>query len=356
MPGRPTEESPLVAADERGLAGRIVGGTLDFAGINDDTKNRWWYRPVIMISSVVLWIAFGVIVIDRLEGWTYHTGIYVIVQIVTTIGYGDVTVASPKSKLFMSFYVLFTLLFLANVVTEAMGHLIDYEKTKMRRVMRRMEKRVRADIHNDEQAREKFAALNDLLSAFLLFVVFVAFGTIFFSMYESCTCSFGETLVPDCIEGSQCEETGGYTKSLIDAFYMSVITLTTVGFGDHSPKSQLGRVFGCIWMLLGVTATGSLITAATGSIWTSKRVETISDMSKDLFDQMDTDGNGAINQEEFRNYLLIKFGLVQIEDLHAIDSLFGVIDKCGNNDGSVSWEEVQTYCQLKKKTDGPAAA
>merc|ERR1719171_3048172 len=52
-------------------------------------------------------------------------------------------------------------------------------------------------------------------------------------------------------------------------------------------------------MLLGVTATGSLITAASGSIWSHKRVETISGMSKDLFDQMDTDGNGAINQEEF---------------------------------------------------------
>ena len=30
--------------------------------------------------------------------------------------------------------------------------------------------------------------------------------------------------------------------------------------------------------------------------------------SKELFDQMDTDSNGAINKEEFRNYLLVKFG------------------------------------------------
>jgi potassium channel subfamily K len=266
---------------------------------------------------------------------------------VTTIGYGDITVSTQKSKMFMAFYVLITLLLIANVITEAMGYLIEYEKTKMRKLMRRMEKRVRADIHDDEEARHKFSAMNDFLSALLLFVAFVAFGTAFFSLYESCTCSFGETFVEGCEEGSKCEETGGYTTSLVDGFYMSVITLTTVGFGDHSPKTPLGRVFGIIWMLLGVAATGSLITAATGSIWSSKRVETIANLSKDLFDEMDTDGNGGINQDEFRSYLLVKFGLVQIEDLHAIDSLFTVIDKCGNNDGVVQWDEVQTYCHLK---------
>merc|ERR1719440_1090608 len=163
---------------------------------------------------------FGVLTIDYFEGWTYHTGLYVIVQIVTTIGYGDITVSTQKSKMFMTFYVLITLLLIANVITEALGNVIDYEKSKMRKVMRNMEKRVRADVHNDEEARHKFAALNELLSAFLLFVVFVAFGTAFFSMYESCTCSFGETAVEGC-EEARCEETGGYTKSLVDAFYMS---------------------------------------------------------------------------------------------------------------------------------------
>jgi potassium channel subfamily K len=356
MPAQQTEQSPLVTADERGLADRIVGGTLDFAGINDDTKSRWWFHPLVMTTSAALWIAFGVLCIDYFEGWTYHTGIYVIVQIVTTIGYGDITVTSQKSKLFMSLYVLITLLLIANVITEAMSNLIDYEKSKMRKVMRNMEKRVRADVHNDEDARHKFAALNDFMSAFLLFSVFVAFGTIFFATYESCTCSFGETAVPDCIEGPKCEETGGYTNSVIDAFYMSVITLTTVGFGDHSPKTPLGRVFGLVWMLLGVTVTGSLITAATGTIWSSKRVETIAGMSKELFDQMDTDSNGAINKEEFRNYLLVKFGLVANEDLQAIDSLFHVIDKCGNNDGAVSWDEVNTYCRLKKMKTGSTSS
>merc|ERR1719313_3116310 len=113
----------------------------------------------VMTLSASLWIMFGVLTIDYFEGWTYHTGLYVIVQIVTTIGYGDITVSTQSSKMFMAFYVLITLLLIANVITEAMVYLIEYERTKMRRIMRRMEKRVRADVHNDEQARHKYGAL-----------------------------------------------------------------------------------------------------------------------------------------------------------------------------------------------------
>lgn len=37
---------------------------------------------------------------------------------------------------------------------------------------------------------------------------------------ESCTCSYGKTLVPDCIEGPQCKETGGYQTDVHTALYV----------------------------------------------------------------------------------------------------------------------------------------
>jgi len=40
----------------------------------------------------------------------------------------------------------------------------------------------------------------------------------------------------------------------VDAMYMSVITMTTVGYGDFSPQSQGGRVFAIFWILFGVLA------------------------------------------------------------------------------------------------------
>jgi len=74
-----------------------------------------------------------------------------------------------------------------------------------------------------------------LISAFALWATFVAIGVCFFTHYP------GEDL------------TG------LEAFYLSVITLTTVGFGDKVPKTSGGKVFATIWMLLGVAAFANMV-------------------------------------------------------------------------------------------------
>ncbi len=38
----------------------------------------------------------------------------------------------------------------------------------------------------------------------------------------------------------------------IDAWYFSVITLATVGYGDISPKTDLGKLFTTFYVLVGV--------------------------------------------------------------------------------------------------------
>ena len=43
---------------------------------------------------------------------------------------------------------------------------------------------------------------------------------------------------------------------------MSVVTLTTVGFGDVTPSTATGTALGLVWMLLGVSAMGNFAGAA----------------------------------------------------------------------------------------------
>ena len=40
--------------------------------------------------------------------------------------------------------------------------------------------------------------------------------------------------------------------SLVDALYFSIITLSTVGYGDLSPKTDVGKVFTTIYILVGI--------------------------------------------------------------------------------------------------------
>jgi voltage-gated potassium channel Kch len=41
--------------------------------------------------------------------------------------------------------------------------------------------------------------------------------------------------------------------SWVDAFYFSVVTITTVGFGDLTPSTDLSKVFTAIYILIGVS-------------------------------------------------------------------------------------------------------
>ena len=77
--------------------------------------------------------------------------------------------------------------------------------------------------------------MEGVLYAGALFLLAIAAGTVVFGVFENCSCSYGRTAIEGC-DPQNCEATGGSTRSVLDAFYLSCITLTTVGFGDQTPK------------------------------------------------------------------------------------------------------------------------
>ena len=40
--------------------------------------------------------------------------------------------------------------------------------------------------------------------------------------------------------------------SWLDALYFSVITLTTIGYGDYSPQTTCGKVFTLVYIVVGI--------------------------------------------------------------------------------------------------------
>lgn len=46
--------------------------------------------------------------------------------------------------------------------------------------------------------------------------------------------------------------------SWVDSFYFSVITLTTVGYGDIVPVTDAGKIFTSIYVLVGITMLAAI--------------------------------------------------------------------------------------------------
>ncbi len=53
----------------------------------------------------------------------------------------------------------------------------------------------------------------------------------------------------------------GIVKGLGDGFWWAGVTLTTIGYGDKSPKTLLGRGIAMLWMLMGLAVSAALTAA-----------------------------------------------------------------------------------------------
>ena len=51
---------------------------------------------------------------------------------------------------------------------------------------------------------------------------------------------------------------------LLDAFYFSTMTLTTVGYGDFSPETDVGKLFTAFYALIGIGIMLSFVTRVAG--------------------------------------------------------------------------------------------
>lgn len=128
-----------------------------------------------------------------------------------------------------------------------------------------------------------------------------------------------------------------FIRGMFEGFWWAIITMTTVGYGDKSPKSILARILCVLWILAGAVLL-SLFTANMTSIITANRINENGDtMGKKI---------GVVNMEDFvetelnLGAQLVKFDKVQlalealkektIERLlfpHYLDLLFLMEDK-----------------------------
>lgn len=320
------------------------------------TGEEWSKLKLLTMATVPPAFLFfiGVAALMYFEGWDVVIASYVITQMVTTIGYGDFTVQAQSAKLFMAFYALFVLVFLAYYYNLVVGRLVQWESAALRKYFRRLEVYYDDSVQHDEHAITKYGRINEAVAGLALFLIALAAGTIFFRLVEHCSCSKG---VQGCDNSSYetCSATGGYVKGWTESFYMASVTLTTIGFGDYQPRTEIGRVFGMGWMLVGVaTATLAILSIST-LIFEEKKEKKFVSIDNDLsiddetFAKIDRDGNGALSRAEYITYTLVKYDMVKAELLESIHQQFDKLDPDGTNSVTLSMIHDQKRKRLAQR-------
>lgn len=315
-------------------------------------------RSALLTLAVLGWVGSGMVVLVIAEGLDSLSAAYVLVQMITTIGYGDVKLHSnsDSTKAFLSLYVLFCCIVVGGVMLTGANHALQAtHETISERIVKlktnasggleespaeviRQSKASWLSVKREDKHKAKKRRIGDFERASIFCVVALASGTLFYGAVEKCVCSYKETQVLGC-DPENCEATGGYTKSMLDAWYMSCVSLTTIGFGDFAPKSRAGRVFSIFWLLSGVCAVGNFTCQFSKKFLEANRRQRKLQINIDeIFAKIDKDGSGTLDRFEFMSFALMEYGMLTEEDLDAIMKQFNDLDKDGS--GCVSKEEV----------------
>jgi voltage-gated potassium channel Kch len=161
--------------------------------------------------------------------------VYLISQIVTTVGYGDVTPAQVPGQLVIGFYAFVSTILVTQILSDLVNSFEDVIERRLSRALTTGEETPRTAAQTQRQ--KLWDAFVPVIQSGGVFISFVTLGSVFFCLYP------------------------GEGKTLGQAIYMSTITLSTVGFGAFTPVTRTGMVFAAYWMLFGVGSLGALVSA-----------------------------------------------------------------------------------------------
>lgn len=115
------------------------------------------------------------------------------------------------------------------------------------------------------------------------------------------------------------EEFGGGLRGVFQGFWWSAVTMTTVGYGDKSPKTLGGRIVGFIWMFAAIIMISSLTAGIASSLTVhniNEEINSIQDLSSfdvvtvenssahELLDQYGVQSSKVQNEQEGMQALL----------------------------------------------------
>jgi hypothetical protein len=145
--------------------------------------------------------------------------------------------------------------------------------------------------------------------------------------------------------------------TFLDAWYLTVVTVSTVGYGDLSPSSSSSKLFACFFVPLGVAFVANAIDTVSGKI-AEKRADELelfvlgqfgerdslenNDLTSFDFEELQrstqVEYGAPLSRNDFRLAMLLRLGRLDNDDMQMIDKVFSDLDSDGS--GFIVQEEV----------------
>ncbi|PON74039.1 Two pore domain potassium channel [Trema orientale] len=211
----------------------------------NDTNHHGVERPQFGSQSIVrqafillvVYLSFGVLIYsfnrdDFVANETHPVvdALYFCIVTMCTIGYGDITPNSTATKLFSVLFVLVGFGFIDILLTGMVGYVLDLQENYLLRnvkgVGEKKKENKRSYIIDWKKGRMRIRMKVALALGVVVLCIGIGVGVMHFV-----------------------EKLGW-----LDSIYLSVMSVTTVGYGDRAFKSMTGRIFASIWLLVSTLA------------------------------------------------------------------------------------------------------
>ena len=313
-----------------------------------DRKNLF-----IILGICALFLISGAIFYPLVEGWSVLDSLYFGVVTLTTVGYGDMGPTTTGSKIFTTLYVFFGVAIVATCIGVATTFLVETATLRAEVAKRKMRQQTMDDDDSDssdDDDEEKNASGNGGSGSGSSVVVDVrarnagsgagaggggkrkvdccrrCLKRSSFFFYEFLPAIIVATigiLVMMFVQG----------VSFVDAFYWSIVTGTTVGYGDVSPNVPATRGFALVYLFVAIVTTGKALSAF-GSLLEADDDTQQKLLNKKLDEKflisLDQDGTGEVSEFEYLSAMLVLLEYVEQDDIDRVMKAFRKLDKDGS--------------------------
>ncbi|RDY03250.1 Two-pore potassium channel 3, partial [Mucuna pruriens] len=268
------------------------------------------------VFLLALYLALGVVIywfnrhnFSATETHPIVDALYFCIVTMCTIGYGDITPNSTATKLFSILFVLVGFGFIDILLSGMVSYVLDLQENHMLRAVKgRGEKDGKSYIIDVKKGRMRIRLKVALALGVVVLCIGIGVGVMHFV------------------------ERLGW----LDSFYLSVMSVTTVGYGDRAFNTLHGRIFAAIWLLVSTLAVArAFLYLAEARV--DKRHRRMAkwilgqDMTVSEFLAADIDNNGFVSKSEYVIYKLKEMGRVSEKDIMQVSEKFDRLDagNCG---------------------------